>query len=165
VGVLAYTQKSTDASALNPSKPPHTPVVPTFQGGNSSYITGSPAIPIHATVSTTDNNASTPAFSAADVTNFLNTNGFFAGPVVNGAHLKILSIQFVTAKQASDFMQGESIGRPDDYLICYVKVQGPFVYEGHAGPPHPNRHTRITADWGEVVFNAHTGNVLVWGIH
>lgn len=43
---------------------------------------------------------------------------FFAGPVVSGAHLKILTVQFVTAKRASELMYGESVGRPAEALVC-----------------------------------------------
>lgn len=98
---------------------------------------------------------------------YLNRSGFFAGPVVSGAHLKVLTVQFVTAKQASELMYGESVGRPDDALVCYVKVQGPFLLTNvHAGPANQSaKSAPTTAKYGDAVFDAHTGNLLVWGVY
>jgi hypothetical protein len=130
---------------------------------------GGPAIPVKTSVGAKTNYADTsltPAFSAADVTTFFSKYGFYAGPLVKGAHLKILSIQFVTAKQASVLMDGESVGRPDIYLVCYVKVQGPFqLTRVHAGPNIPGSKFKATAETGDAVFDGHTGNDLVWGIY
>jgi hypothetical protein len=94
---------------------------------------------------------------------FLNTNEFFAGPVVSGAHLKVLTVQFVTSKRASELMYGESVGRPDDALVCYAKVEGPFLLTNVSVPRGTKAVT--TAKYGDAVFDAHTGNLLVWGIY
>ena len=94
---------------------------------------------------------------------FFNKHGFFAGPLVKGAHLKLLTIQFVTAKQASNLMNGESVGRPDTYLVCYVKVEGPFRLKYEEAPP--SAKGAPTANTGDAVFDAHTGNLLVWGTY
>lgn len=160
IGVLWLTQ-ATAAHPPNPVPPDRTPIHSTFNITNT-YVSGGPAIQTHASP-----NASGPAFSAADVAAFLNKYGFYAGPLVKGAHLKILTIQFVTAAQASKLMYGESVGRPDNYLVCYVKVQGPFLLTNvHAGPNMPNNHKVITtAKYGDAVFDARTGNVLVWGVY
>jgi hypothetical protein len=111
-------------------------------------------------------NASGSAFTQDDVIAFFNNYGFFAGPVVAVAHLKILAIQFVSAGQASQLMYGESVGRPDDALVCYVKVEGPFLLtNAHGGLPRPNVRHPTTAKYGDAVFDAHTGNLLVWGYY
>lgn len=122
IGSIISTRTSADASAF--SSKPHNPP-PSFQTSDS-YVPGNPAISPDVAMANTSNNSSNPAFSIKDVENFLNTYGFYAGPVVNGGHLKIVSIQFVSAKQAGELMHGESVGRPDNYLVCYVKVKGPF---------------------------------------
>jgi hypothetical protein len=164
ITIALATRSSADASA-SLSSPHHPPAQNTFQV-TTSYVPGNPAISPHVSAASSGNNSSIPAFSKKDVTDFLNKNGFYAGPVVNGAHLKILSIQFVTAKQASDLMYGESVGRPDTYLVCYVKVQGPFSRMNmHAGPNLPGRKVKTTANIGDMVFDAHTGNLLVWGVY
>lgn len=155
--IVANTAQATSTPPKNPQPNVHT----TFQM-DQTYIPGVPAIHVHTLSRVTANNAPNPAFTKSDVVAFLNKKGFYAGPVVQGAHLKILSIQFVTARQASALMKGESVGRPDDYLVCYVKVQGPFQVQNAEVPPGarlPN------ADIGDVVFDAHTGNMLVWGVY
>lgn len=159
IGILWLT-RATAAPPPNPIPSNRLPIHSTFQLANT-YVSGNSAIHPHASP-----NASGPAFSAADVAAFLNKYGFYAGPLVKGAHLKILTIQFVTAAQASKLMYGESVGRPDNYLVCYVKVQGPFLLTYvHDGPNLPGIKTMTTAKIGDAVFDAHTGNILVWGIY
>lgn len=157
VGIEWFTN-SVGATAIKP--PPSPPRHRTFQI-TDTYVPGSPAIQPHASA-----NASGPAFTTDDVIAFFNKYGFFAGPVVSGAHLQILTIQFVTAKQASQLMVGESVGRPDSYLVCYVKVRGPFLLTNVRGGPNlPNVKAPATATYGDAVFDAHTGNLLVWGVY
>jgi hypothetical protein len=152
VGGLAGSATATSAKPPAPS-----PVHQSFDI-SQTYLSGSPAIQPRASLST-----SGPAFTKNDVIAFFQKNGFFAGPVVEGAHLQILTIQFVSAKQASEMMDGESVGRPDDYLVCYVKVQGPFLLTNVHKPNSANSPT--TAQYGDAVFDASTGNLLVWGIY
>ena len=159
IGVLWLTS-ATAAPPPNPIPPDRPPIHSTFQITNT-YVSGNPAIQPHASL-----NASGPTFSATNVAAFLNKYGFYAGPLVKGAHLKILTIQFVTAARASKLMYGESVGRPDNYLVCYVKVQGPFLLTYvHDGPNLPGIKTLTSAETGDAVFDAHTGNILVWGIY
>lgn len=157
VGIGGLTGSAT-ATSLKPPAPP--PVHQPFQIGNT-YVSGNPAI--KPSVSQNTLNTSVPAFTRDDVIAFFQKYGFAAGPVVPGAHLQILTIQFVPASQASQLMDGESVGRPDDYLVCYVKVQGPFLLahmHGASGAKEPT-----TAKYGDAVFDAHTGNLLVWGVY
>lgn len=159
IGVAWFTHSAT-AISVKPPPPSPPPLQRPFQ---QSYVSGNPAI--HPS---TSQNASGPAFTQDDVIAFLNKYGFFAGPLAPGAHLKILTVQFVTAKQASALMYGESVGRPDDYLVCYVKVEGPFLLTNvHGGPDLPGIKTKAptTAKYGDAVFDGHTGNLLVWGIY
>jgi hypothetical protein len=154
VGVVAFTSQST--RAVTSTKPPHVPDPSSmFQGGNP-YPPGGTAISPHASA----NNAPGAAFSQQDVIDFLNKDG---EPTTNGTPPKILSIQFVTAKQASDLMQGESVGRPDNYLVCYVKLQGPFSRRGEHVPSGVSLEK--DAAWEDMVFDASTGNLLVGGLH
>ena len=111
-------------------------------------------------------NASNPGFSKNDVVAYLNKlskNGFYSGPHVQGATLKIVSIQFVTAKQATDLMLGDGPNRPDNYLVCYVKVQGPFLLTDISAPP--GAHIKKSAMFGDIIFDGHTGNLLEWGVY
>jgi hypothetical protein len=147
-------------------QPPASPQPHKFAGSLTYSTPGVSAIPVHTTSGVSANaanNASTPAFTKNDVITYFNAHGFYAGPLVKGAHLKFLSIQFVTAKEASTLMAGESVGRPDDYLVCYVKVQGPFQVKSAEAPPTAKGMS--TANTGDAVFDAHTGNLLVWGVY
>jgi hypothetical protein len=92
----------------------------------------------------------------------LNTYGFSLA-LVPGSHLTILINEFITAKQASLLMSGENAGRPDTYLVCYVRVQDPFLLQ-NMSVPSGTKLKKSTAKFGEMVFDAHTGNELVWGI-
>lgn len=157
LGVVATTPS---ASPVSPKLPPHGPGTTNFSVSQSN-LSGVPAIPVHTTTGVTANDAS-PAFTENDVVAYLNKEGFPAGPLVQGASLKILAFQFVPANQASALMKGEFIGRPDDALVCYVKVQGPFMLTyAHL----PAGDTQTTADIGDIVFDAHTGNLLAWGFY
>jgi hypothetical protein len=154
-GVVGVT--SSAAATGKPTPPP--PVHQTFQISRT-YVPGAPAIKPHIA----QPNAAGPAFTREDVIAFLQQqNGFYSGPLAPGAHLQILTVQFVTAKQASELMVGESVGRPDDYLVCYVKVQGPFLLTSVHVPNGASAPT--TAQYGDAVFDATTGNLLVWGIY
>jgi hypothetical protein len=115
----------------------------------------------------TPSQASKPTFTQADVVNFITQNGSPAGPLVAGAHLTILKIQFTTAKQASMLMEGESIGIPDNAPVCYVLLQGPFLAKDvHMSPQAASElHGRIpVASRVDLVLDGRTGNLLVWGI-
>ncbi|GCF08568.1 hypothetical protein KDI_21320 [Dictyobacter arantiisoli] len=57
------------------------------------------------------------------------------------------------------------MGRPDNYLVCYVKVQGPFQFEQNHAPHIPGIKATTTANTGDVVFDGHSGNALVWGVY
>jgi hypothetical protein len=126
-------------------------------------VPGIPAIPIHANATT----ANTPAFTVADVQQYVNRTGFLGGSLLPGAHLTILKIQFMTSKQASVLLQGESTGLPDDALVCYVQLHGPSALNGVglSVPPIPGKTKGavLTSPTADEVFDAHTGNLLVYG--
>jgi hypothetical protein len=151
-----------NVAGATPVKPPAPPPVHSPFQMSQTYVAGNPAIKPHLA-----QNGIGPAFTKADVAAYLEKYGFYSGPLAPGAHLKILTIEFVTAAQASQLMVGESVGRPDNYLVCYIKVEGPFLLTYvHGGVPGPHGNTNIptTAKYGDAVFDAHTGNLLVWGV-
>ncbi len=157
VGVAWFTSAAT-ATSVKPPAPP--PMHHAFQI-SQTYVAGDPAIHPHLV-----QNGSGAAFTRDDVIAYFNAHSSFFGPLVPGAHLKILTIQFVTAKQASQLMYGESVGRPDDAFVCYVKAQGLFYTTYmHGGPNLPGVKHPATAKDGDAVFDAHTGNLLVWGLY
>ena len=175
VGFIASTQNvGASISPHQPTHPYHAVNRAKAKDVSSTYVPGAPAISAHVsagmnavatTKTTTDytNTSLTPAFTASDVIAYLNKdNGAgFTGPLAPGAHLKIVTIQFVTAKQAFTLTKGESIGRPDDYLVCYVKIQGPFQTTNMMLPPEAKAIPTVATNYA--VFDGHTGNLLVYG--
>jgi hypothetical protein len=62
----------------------------------------------------------------------------------------------MTSAQASQRMDGESIGLPDDAIVCYVELSGEFLLTwGPVAPTVPY----VTV--GILVIDAHSGNILV----
>jgi hypothetical protein len=105
--------------------------------------------------------AGTPAFTETDVREYLATNVFPGGVTLSGASPAITEIMFVTSKQASDIMKGEYVGLPHTAPVCYVQLQGPFSSESHSSPKGARP---ATYQLGEMVFDAQTGNLLMWGV-
>jgi hypothetical protein len=103
-----------------------------------------------------------PAYTVEDVRQYVLTYGFPGGKPLSGGPPVILAIQFITAQEASILMRGESADRPDTALVCYVLVKGPFDANGKH-EPEPSKAGSFAE--GEMVFDAQTGNLLVWGGH
>jgi hypothetical protein len=167
---------STGAAPAASGKLPPPPQAPSAFRLSDTYVAGSPAITPHAAQTAAGTSATIApaggagaAFTRADVIAFFRQHGFFAGPVVAGAQLQVVAVRFVSAKQASQLMQGESVGRPDAAFVCYVKVRGPFLLQRvhHSAPPAgaTNKAFPTTAEYGDAVFDAATGNLLVWGVY
>jgi hypothetical protein len=60
-------------------------------------------------------------------------------------------------------MQGEDPGLPDDAQVCFVQLKGPFHVQVDQAPGTRASTDPIATEVG-VVFDAHTGNLLEWGI-
>src|SRR5262249_2395749 len=65
----------------------------------------------------------------------------------------ITRAEFLTSKQVREILRGASTGFPDNQLLCYVELQGPFIF---SGPPK----TAVTYPRGIMIFNAATGNFI-----
>ncbi len=103
--------------------------------------------------------ALTPAYTADDVRHYLAAHPPFR--TVDGRMPTIATILFIQAQQARLLLRGASVGRPDAALVCVVVVQGSLSMRGVSrpagvGPLGP-------APTGVLVFDAHTGNILVRG--
>ena len=105
-------------------------------------------------------NSSSPRFTAADVRAYLNVHPFMSGPLVRGATSTIVEIKFITSKQASVLMQGASVGQADTALVCYVKLHGPFMRVSASVPPEAK--PLPPSETGVEIFDAQTGNLLMW---
>jgi hypothetical protein len=121
-----------------------------------SPVTGLPAIQPRWPATT----GTTPGFTADDVEQSTKLHGFAGGPTVSGGQPAITKVMFISGGEASKLLGGETVDRPDDYLVCYVELHGPFLLSGMSLPPGmkpPIVQTAIE------VFDAHTGNLLVFG--
>ena len=147
LGVVLSHVIDTSASTLS-SNPP-----PIHNHPSIHYTDGAPAIPSH---------KDGTLLTATDVQQYVSTHPFPGGPVVPGAQLKIQVLQLMTSQEASIQMRGEYIGLPDNASVYYVVVKGPFLLTGIPSVTSikgPNKF-----ELGEEVFDAKTGNRLVWGI-
>lgn len=137
------------SSGPSPSRGNGTP-----QNPQSSGSPGAPAI--------VPRTQGSPAFTADDVKIYYQSHSFSAGPTVSGAAPTITSIRFITSQQAQALMHGEFVGLPASAMVCYVALHGPF-YPTLVSVP-PGQTLPATVDNGFEVFDAHTGNLLLWGL-
>lgn len=98
-------------------------------------------------------------FTISDVQAYLQTHPFPGGHPVPGATASVVTIQFMTSEQASALMHGAQTGLPATASVCYVKLHGPFTQEGSPVPPGGQLPT---VDYGVEIFDAQTGNLLMW---
>jgi hypothetical protein len=157
VGVLL--SRSTPVNAGAPSStsvPGPRGVGPPSNPGPAPYTgqLGTPAIQPRADLAS----SSGARFTEADVRQYFASHRP-PGAVAGSPAPTIVSIQFLTAQDVSQQLQGESMGVPDDTLLCLVRLSGTFL-SAQYGPPNvaPSTTTRSQA---EVVFDAHTGNEIV----
>jgi hypothetical protein len=155
IGVAAFSSSSTPTGVHKT-----TPVV--FQKYNTGNpdAPGVPAITPKSTVNSA-NPTTSATYTAADVQDYILANGFPGGPVAEGGHLSIVSIQFISAQQASQAI-GEDVGRPSDTLVCYVVLHGPFKVGAVSAPYGTTPVSSETFQTGEIVFDAQTGNLIMW---
>jgi hypothetical protein len=123
---------------------------------------GTPAI--HPTLSgaaVTRNGGAT--YTVADVQQYLAANPGAFPPNRPIQPLKVAQIAFMTREQAEANMHGESLDGqvPPGGLVCYVKLTGPFSTVSLSMPAGAKPWTAST---GEMVFDAQSGNLIVWGL-
>lgn len=100
--------------------------------------------------------ADDPSFTTSDVVSYVATR-----PLAQTTSSSILgpsavTVQFLTSQVVSSRLAGEPTGLPSNTLLCFVEVHGTFVFLGPSGLT-PSFHT------GYEVFDARTGNLLMWG--
>ncbi|MGH2497074.1 MAG: hypothetical protein ACRDIV_20440 [Ktedonobacteraceae bacterium] len=82
---------------------------------------------------------------------------------IQGTHLTIEKVLFVSSQEATQLMHGESTGLPDSALVCFVLLKGPFYVQIDRPPNDPAGAAQTATEIAEV-FDAHTGNLLVWAV-
>jgi len=63
----------------------------------------------------------------------------------------------MTAQEVSQQLQGESMGVPDDTLLCLVRLSGTFESASYGPLPVNTPSAPSTRNHAEMVFDAHTG--------
>jgi hypothetical protein len=100
-----------------------------------------------------------PYYTEADVRQYFATHRP-SSTVPGTPNPVVVSVQFLTAKQASAQTGGEGMGVPDSTLVCLVFVSGTFNNASWAPTVDtPTADATFTQGWS--VFDAHTGNLLV----
>ena len=143
---------SEEGPSVLPTVPP-TPIDATFSAVTTpvptSAVTGGSAI--RPTRSSLD--PATPAFTLQDVVDYVNAHPL--DQTVGSPAPTIESIEFVPNRDVNARFT-TATGRPDDALMCLVKLRGSFIVSGPAGFVSP------TLDVAYMVFDAHTGNDLLY---
>lgn len=151
-GVMVSTSAPTSAGLGGTSLPyGYTP-------GPSLYpwATGVPAIKPHAVISSGGAGASdaVPTFTKADIVAWVSSTPFGAA-VVGDPPPIVTSVAFLTDAQVASKLHGEDPGIPPSSLVAYVRVSGTFAqYSPLGGSP-------LIYHSGYLVFDAHTGNLLM----
>lgn len=107
------------------------------------------------------NNPATITFSIQDVQTYVLAHGFVGGAVVPGHKLTILSIKLMTPQQAD--AQGAELGAYTTTIMVYVVgMKGPFYTTNVKSMVSTGANN--TTLKGYEIFDAHTGDMLEWGL-
>ena len=145
VGALFAAFSSANATTSNPPPPLNHPKIINNDGSS--------AIP-PGTIGT--------LLSVTEVQHYVLTQPFPGGPTVSHQQPKIVKLQLMTSGQASNLLGGEYVSPSASLQVYFVVLSGPFFMENILVPIG----TKIpTANQVVEVFDAQTGNSLLWGIY
>ena len=103
-----------------------------------------------------------PAFTVEDMKVYLQSLPSCAGgPTLSGQPPTIETLEFVGCKELTDRLN-LFIGLPDDALVCYVVLRGPFRLTLMSYPPGAVQGIPVS-ETVEEIYDASTGDLLVWG--
>jgi hypothetical protein len=121
---------------------------------------GIPAIRVKGTASQVAPN--TPRISKTDVENYVKIHPFQGGSAISGTTPKVVAINYITSKEASQLLKNDSIGLADTAMVYYVQWEGPFNTTNVDRPQGAIFPTSVSK--GVEIFDAQTGNLLLWWI-
>jgi hypothetical protein len=103
-----------------------------------------------------------PAFTLEDMKAYLQSApSCTGGPTLSGRPPTIDTLEFVGRKELTDHLN-LIIGPPDDALVCYVVLRGPFRLTLMSYPPGAVQGIPVS-ETVEEMYDARTGDLLVWG--
>jgi hypothetical protein len=116
---------------------------------------GSPAIKPHL--------CSIPTFTEEDVHQYMSSISSFTGLRIEqtSVHFTVTRILFVTNQVANDVLNADTGVTDNSMIVCYVEVYGNFTV---ASPFAANDGKQPILHHGQMVFDGHTGNMLVIGV-
>jgi hypothetical protein len=128
--------------------PEQQPVAMQMPQGTPMHPHGIPALKV---------NPSAPQpFTQTDVANYLATHNL---PLNAGdpSQFHVASLEFITAKQAQDRLQGEATGLDDIERVGFVTLTGTFTFSG------PGNVKPATFTGAYAIFVASTGSLIMDG--
>jgi hypothetical protein len=100
--------------------------------------------------------------TAEQVRTYVNTHTFWVGPTTTGQKFTIQILQLMTAAQAYQKEQVDSLAVPDNAMVYYIRAKGPFKPFGlHLAP---GVKPPATVDWAYEVWDASSGKILEEGL-
>ena len=104
-----------------------------------------------------------PAFTLEDMKAHLQSSpSCRGGPTLSGQPPTIETLEFARCKELTDRLN-LFIGLPDDALVCYVVLRGPFRLTLMSLPPGAAQGIPISQTVEEI-YDASTGDLLIWGV-
>jgi hypothetical protein len=97
-------------------------------------------------------------FSARDAGAFVEAHGFAGGKIRSTTATAVEKVEFLPNREVTIRLRTSPNGLPDDTLLCLVTVRGSFDV---VGPPRRDGRVVNTSNTAYVVFDAHTGNLLM----
>lgn len=142
-----------------PPTPPNFTPVPETPGWTAPGATAiSPSGVQHSSVILATGVA--PSLTEADVRAYFAHSGM--PQAATGAHPSILQIRFVTTQQARALTDEAFNDRPEDVIVCYVLLKGPFNFP--ISLPPGAKSWQPAEEYVQEVFDAYSGNFLMMRI-
>jgi len=154
IGVISMSSSAYASQSSGPIGMPHLSQA-------KPLAVGMPAITIRNTAKNGVPNA--PRISQVDVRNYVQTHPFLGGSDVAGTPSKVTAIDYITSKEASQRLNNDSIGLADTAMVYYVEWQGSF-HTNVSAPPGVALSNLKPVSKGVEIFDAQTGNLLLWWV-
>jgi hypothetical protein len=132
--------------------------MPKYQGRSvpASFPQYPPGIPaIHSNLIPASKVGPSLTFTAADAKQYVTNHPFWNTNIQVNGSFNVTKVTFLTSRALSIQLHGESIGRPDTAMVCYVELHGTFIFAG--------AKSAITTHLAYEVFDAQSGNLILTG--